>query len=231
MKSFLPITCGAGGIINRVTLSIPHKSWAWPLIWPHSLCCVWTTTKKTKTMSNTKQTPIIYLAQLEGTQLAKKREILRLKLENLKELPHDKSEFKKRKKEIIAEMNALTFEMQGKYSEIFKQNFKVVQYMLMMFVGMDFVTRLYDEAADMFKAVTVGIKRDELLDFVKLCREVATRANNVVRIIDEAGKDAMSMAYAELEEGIGESMLDGLRNKVEAYGNSPAGRKYFYGEH
>ena len=79
--------------------------------------------------------------------------------------------------------------------------------------------------------LTVGIKRDELLDFVKLCREVATRANNVVRIIDEAGKDAMSMAYAELEEGIGESMLDGLRNKVEAYGNSPAGRKYFYGEH
>ena len=186
---------------------------------------------KTTAMANTKQSPMIYLAQLEGTKLAKKRENLRLQLENLKELPHDKSEFKKRKKEIIAEMNALTFEMQGKYSEIFKQNFKVVQYMLMMFVGMDFVTRLYDEAADMFKAVTVGIKRDELLDFVKLCREVATRANNVVRIIDEAGKDAMSMAYAELEEGIGESMLDGLRNKVEDYGNSPAGRKYFYGEH
>lgn len=178
-----------------------------------------------------KQTPIIYLAQLEGTQMAKKREILRLKLENLKELPHDKQEFKKKKKEIIAEMNALTFEMDGKYAEIFKQNFKVVQYMLMMFVGMDFVTRLYDEAADTFQAVTVGIKRDELLDFVKLCREVAVRANKVVQIIDEAGKDAMSMAYAEMEDGIGEQLLDKLRGHVEAYGKSPAGRKYFYGDH
>lgn len=182
-------------------------------------------------MANTKQTPMIYLAQLEGTQLAKKREILRLKLENLKELPHDKQEFKKKKKEIVSEMNALTFDINGKMAEMYKQNFKVVQYMLMMFVGMDFVTRLYDEAADVFKAVTVGIKRDELLDFVKLCREVATRANRVVQIIDEAGKDAMSMAYAEMEDGIGEAMLDGLREKVEAFGKTPEGRKYFYGEH
>ena len=182
-------------------------------------------------MAKIKQTPMIYLAQLEGTQLAKKREILRLKLENLKELPHDKQEFKKKKKEIVSEMNALTFDINGKMAEMYKQNFKVVQYMLMMFVGMDFVTRLYDEAADVFKAVTVGIKRDELLDFVKLCREVATRANRVVQIIDEAGKDAMSMAYAEMEDGIGEAMLDGLREKVEAFGKTPAGRKYFYGEH
>ena len=175
----------------------------------------------------TKSAPIIYLAQLEGTKLAQKREILRLKLENLKELPHDKQEFKRKKKEIVAEMNSLTFEIDGKYAEIFKQNFKVVQYMLMMFVGM----RLYDEAADMFKAVTVGIKRDELLDFVKLCREVATRANNVVRIIDGAGKDTMSMAYAGMEEGIGEGLLDELREKVEAYGKTPEGRKYFSGDH
>ena len=182
-------------------------------------------------MASKKQTPLIYLAQLEGTKLAKKREILRLKLENLKELPHDKQEFKRKKKEIIAEMNALTFEIDGKMAEIYKQNAKVVQYMLMMFVGMDFLTRLYDEAADTFKAVTIGIKRDELLDFVKLCQEVAVRANSVVRIIDEAGKDAMSMAYAEMEDGIGETMLDGLRAKVEAFGKTPAGRKYFYGEH
>ena len=174
---------------------------------------------------------MIYLAQLEGTQLAKKREILRLKLENLKELRHDKQEFKKKKKELIAEMNSLTFEINGKYAEMYKQNFKVVQYMLMMFVGMDFVSRLYDESADMFKAVTVGIKRDELLDFVKLCKEVSARANRVVQIIDEAGKDEMSMAYAEMEDGIGEQLLDELRNHVEEYGKSPAGKKYFYGEH
>lgn len=172
-------------------------------------------------MAKIKQTPMIYLAQLEGTQLAKKREILRLKLENLKELPHDKQEFKKKKKEIVSEMNALTFDINGKMAEMYKQNFKVVQYMLMMFVGMDFVTRLYDESADMFKAVTVGIKRDELLDFVKLCREVATRANRVVQIIDEAGNEMMSMAYAEMEDGIGETMLDQLRDKIEAYGETP----------
>lgn len=182
-------------------------------------------------MANTKQMPMIYLAQLEGTQLAKKREILRLKLENLKELPHDKQEFKRKKKEIIAEMNSLTFDINGKMSEMYKQNFKVVQYMLMMFVGMDFVSRLYDESADMFKAVTIGIKQNELLDFVKLCKEVSTRANRVVQIIDEAGKDEMSMAYAEMEDGIGERLLDELRNHVEEYGKSPAGRKYFYGEH
>ena len=99
-------------------------------------------------MSNAKTTPIIYLAQLEGTKLAKKREILRLRLEELKRLPHDKKEFKKKRDAIVKEMNALTFDINGKMAEMYKQNFKVVQYMLMMFVGMDFVTRLYDEAAE-----------------------------------------------------------------------------------
>lgn len=179
----------------------------------------------------TKSAPIIYLAQLEATKLAQKREILRLKLENLKELPHDKKEFKKQREAIIKEMNSLTFDIDGKIAEVYKQNFKVVQYMLMMFVGMDFVTRLYDESADMFKAVTVGIKRDELLDFTKLCREVANKANEVVRIIDEAGKDMMSMAYAGMEDGIGDGLLSELRDKVEAYGKSPEGKKYFFGDH
>ena len=177
------------------------------------------------------RTPIIYLAQLEGTKLAKKREILRLKLENLKELPHDKSEFKRKKKEIIAEMNSLTFDINGKMAEIYKQNFLVVRQMLMMFASMDFVTRVLDESADTFKKVTVGIKRDELLDFVKLCREVAAKANEVVRIIDEAGKDAMSMAYADMEEGIGELLHTALRGWIDNYGKTPEGRKYFYGDH
>ena len=163
--------------------------------------------------------------------MAKKREEKREELRLLKKASHDKQEFKRKKAEIIKEMNALTFEIDGKMAEIYKQNAKVVQYMLMMFVGMDFVTRLYDESADMFKAVTVGIKRNELLDFVKLCREVANKANQVVRIIDEAGKDAMSMAYAEMEDGIGEQLLNTLRDHVEKYGKSPAGRKYFYGDH
>lgn len=175
--------------------------------------------------------PTIYLAQVQGRMLATKREQLRVKLELLKQMPHDKKEYKRQKDEIIREMNALTFHVEGQMAEVYKQNYEVVKYMLMMFAGMDFITRLYDEAADLFKAVTVGIKRDELLDFVKLCREVATRANEVVQIIDEAGKDAMSMAYAEMEDGIGERLLDELRQHVDDYGKSPAGRKYFYGDH
>lgn len=175
--------------------------------------------------------PIIYLAQLEGTKLAQKREALRVKLDYIKKLPHDKKEYKKQKDEIIKEMNSLTFDMEGKMAEMFKQNYEVVKMMLMMFTGMDFVSRLYDEAADLFKRITVGIKRDELLDFVKLCREVSTKANEVVQIIDEAGNEMMSMAYAEMEDGIGEKLLDELREHVDKYGKSPAGRKYFYGDH
>lgn len=183
-------------------------------------------------MSNqTKPSPIFYLAQLEGTMLAKKREYLRQKLEVLKLAIHDKKEFKRQKKEIQAQMNELTFDIDGKVAEVYRQNYEVVKLVLMMFCGMDFITRLYDHAEERFKAVTVGIKRDELLDFVKLCREVATKANEVVCIVDEAGKDMMSMAYAGMEEGIGERLLAELERYVNAYGQTPEGKKYFYGEH
>lgn len=162
--------------------------------------------------------------------MAKRRLELQRTLEMLKAVPHDKVKYKADKKRILAEMNALTFDINEKVKECYQQNHDVVRMMLMMFVGMDFLTRLYDEAADLFKAVTVGVKRDELLDFTKMCREVATQANKVVQIIDEAGKDAMSMAYAGMEDGIGETMLDQLRDKIEAYGETPEGRKYFYGD-
>ena len=178
-----------------------------------------------------KPTPIIYLAQLEGTMMAKQRLILQQSLEALKAGDYDKAEMKKKRKEIIAQMNALTFDINGKLAEVYQQNFQVVRQMLMMFVGMDFITRLYDNSADLFKKITVGGKQDELLDFVKLCQEVANKANEVVQIIDSAGKDAMSMAYATMEDGIGEAMLDNLRDKIDAYGRTPEGRKYFYGDH
>lgn len=183
-------------------------------------------------MSNkTKPSPVIYLAQLEGALLAKRREYLRQKLEVHKQATHDKKEFKRLKKEIQAQMNALTFDIDGKVAEVYRQNYEVVKLVLMMFCGMDFITRLYDHAEERFKSVTVGIKRDELLDFVKLCREVATKANEVVCIIDEAGKDMMSMAYAGMEDGIGERLLAELEQHVNAYGKTPEGKKYFYGDH
>jgi hypothetical protein len=182
-------------------------------------------------MNKEKPSPTIYLAQVEGRLLATRREALRVKLELHKQMPHDKKDYKRQRDAIIKEMNALTFDMEGKMAEVYKQNYQVVKYMLMMFAGMDFITRLYDEAADLFKAVTVGIKRDELLDFVKMCREVANKANEVVCIIDGAGNEAMSMAYAEMEDGIGERLLNELRQHVDDYGKSPAGRKYFYGDH
>lgn len=178
----------------------------------------------------TKKTPMIYLAQLEGHLLAKKREALRVKLDLLKAIPHDKKEYKNKKAAIIREMNALTYDMEGKMAEMYRQNYEVVKMMLMMFVGMDFISRLYDNAADTFMRVTVGIKRDELLDFVKLCKEVSTKANEVVCIIDEAGKEMMSMAYADMEDTIGERFLLQLENYVDAYGKTPEGRKYFYGD-
>lgn len=175
--------------------------------------------------------PIIYLAQLEGTLLAKKREALRQKLELLKQMPHDKMEFKRQKDEIIREMNSLTYDIDGKLVEMYRQNYEAVKTLLMMFASMDFVSRVLDDAGDTFKRIAVGNKRDELLDFVKLCREAATKANEVVRIIDSAGKDMASMAYAEMEDGIGETMLEQLRQKVDAYGKTPEGRRYFYGNH
>ena len=96
---------------------------------------------------NDKPSPIIYLAQLEGHMLAQKREALRVKLELHKQMPHDKKELKRLKKEIQEQMNALTFDMQGKMAEMYRQNYEVVKMMLMMFAGQDFITRLYDEAA------------------------------------------------------------------------------------
>ena len=183
------------------------------------------------TSNKTKPTPIIYLAQLQGTILTKKRLAYQRELDDLKTGTYDKAEMKKKRKEIIAKMNALTYEIDGKLAEAYRQNHDVVREMLMMFVGMDFVTRLYDDAEHLFKTITVGGKQAELLDFVKLCREVANKANEVVQIIDSAGKDAMSLAYAGMEDSIGEDMLNNLRDKVHAYGETPEGRKYFYGDH
>ena len=69
-----------------------------------------------------KQSPIIYLAQLEGTMLAKRRLILQQSLEALKTGDYDKAEMKKKRKEIIAQMNSLTYDIDGKLAEVYRQN-------------------------------------------------------------------------------------------------------------
>jgi len=163
--------------------------------------------------------------------LARKRQVYEDWLDLLKKQPHDKVEYKKQREEILQKIRDLTFEIKGKEAEVYKQNHAVVKQMLMMFCGMDFITRLYDRAEVCFKTAAVGIKRDELLDFVKLCREVAEKANGVVRIIDGAGKDMMSMAYAGMEDSIGETLLADLDKFVTAYSKTPEGRKYFFGYH
>lgn len=177
----------------------------------------------------TKPTTPIYLAQVEGAMLLRKKQIYEDWLDLLKKQPHDKVEYKKKKEEILQKIRDLTFDIKGKEAEVYKQNYEVVKLVLMMFCGMDFLTRLYDYAERRFTAVTVGIKRNELLDFVKLCREVANKANEVVQIIDETGKDMMSMAYAGMEDNIGSKLLSDLEKFVYDYGQTPEGRKYFYG--
>jgi hypothetical protein len=182
-------------------------------------------------MAKEKQAPIIYLAQLERSLLAGKRQVLEDWLDLLKKQPHDKVEFKRQREEIQKQIRDLEFDINAKEAEAYKQNYEVVKLVLMLFCGMDFITRLYDYAEERFNAVTVGIKRKELLDFSKLCREVATKANEVVQIIDEAGKDMMSMAYAGMEDTIGNKLLNELDEFVSGYALTSDGRKYFYGYH
>lgn len=177
----------------------------------------------------TQTSPIMYLGQIRGSAWAKKRLLLQQQIDNLKKRNYDKTEMKKKKKELIQQMNECQFEMQKCADESMEQNHKVVVAMLTSFILMDMICRGMDYIEETFKAVTVGRKKDELVDFTKLCKIAAATANQVVVTIDKAGNERMSMAYADIEEDVGNRLFNELVNYIEQYSKTPEGRKLFFG--
>lgn len=175
------------------------------------------------------ESPVMYLGQIKGSAWAKKRMMLQQQLDMLKEGTYDKTEMKKRRKEIISQMNECQYEMQLCAEQALEQNHKTMAAMLTAFMLMDMVCRGLDHIEETFKTVTVGSKKDELQDFVKLCRIAAATANEVVVTIDNAGSETISKAYADLEDNIGEKLFNELLDHVEQYSKTPEGRKLFFG--
>lgn len=171
----------------------------------------------------------MYLAQIRGSLWAKKRLELQQQIELLKKGSYDKSEMKKKKKELIQQMNDCQYEMQQCASEAMEQNRQVVKSMLTSFVLMDMICRGMDYIEQTFRSVTVGRKKNELIDFTKLCKIAAGTANEVVKTIDKAGNERMSMAYADIEDDIGEHLFNELLNYIEQYSKTTEGRKVFFG--
>jgi len=176
-----------------------------------------------------KESPVMYLAQIRGSQWAKRRMMLQQQLDLLKKGSYDKAEMKKMKKEIIQKMNECQLEMQQCANDAMEQNHKTVAMMLTSFILMDMVCRGMDYIEKTFREITVGKKRNELVDFVKLCKIAAGTANEVVQTIDQAGNEQMSMAYANIEDDIGEQVFNEILDYVEQYSKTPEGRKLFFG--
>lgn len=175
------------------------------------------------------ESPIMYLGQIRGSVWAKRRLLLQQQIDNLKKGPYDKTEMKKRKKELIQQMNDCQYEMQKCAEDAMKQNHQTVRTMLTAFVLMDMICRGMDYVEETFKAITVGRKKDELVDFTKLCKIAAATANEVVKTIDKAGNERMSIAYANIEDDIGNRLFNELVDYIEQYSKTPEGRKLFFG--
>lgn len=172
----------------------------------------------------------MYLAQIRGAVWAKRRLLLQQQIDLLKKGPYDKSEMKQKRKELIRQMNDCQCEMDKCAEEAMEQNRLTVKTMLASFVLMDMICRAMDYIEKTFNAVTVGQKKNELGDFVKLCKIAAATANQVVTSIDKAGNDRISLAYANLEDDIGEQLFNELLNYIDQYSQSPEGRKLFFGQ-
>lgn len=174
--------------------------------------------------------PVIYLAQIRGSVWAKKRLEYQRQIDLLKQGTYDKAEVKRRKKELIQKMNECQFEMQQCAEEAMAQNRQTVKAMLTSFILMDMICRGMDYIEQTFREITVGRKKDELIDFTKLCKIAAATANEVVLTIDKAGNEMVSRAYADMEEDVGEKMFNDILDYVEQYGKTPEGRKLFFGD-
>lgn len=175
------------------------------------------------------EAPVMYLGQIRGSMWAKRRMLLQQQLDMLKKGSYDKSEMKRMRKEIIQKMNECQAEMNKCAEEAMEQNHKVMSTMLTSFILMDMICRAMDYIENTFKEITVGRKKDELVDFTKLCKIAAATANEVVVTIDKAGNEKISLAYANLEDDIGERLFNELLEYVEQYSKTPEGRKLFFG--
>jgi hypothetical protein len=173
--------------------------------------------------------PVMYISQIRGSLWAKKRLELQRQIDSLKQGNYDKAEMKRKKKELIQQMNECQFEMQQCADDAMKENHQTVTAVLTAFMLMDMVTRGLDYIEKTFKSITVGNKKNDLLNFVKLCKIAAATANEVVTTIDKAGNEMMSMAYADIEDDIGDHLFNELLNYIEQYSKTPEGRKLFFG--
>lgn len=176
-----------------------------------------------------KESPVMYLGQIRGSVWAKKRMLLQQQLNALKEGSYDKTEMKQKRKELIQQINDCQFEINQCAQEAMEQNKQTVKAVLTSLILMDMICRGMDYIEKTFNEITVGRKKNELLDFVKLCKIASATANEVVTTIDKAGNERMSLAYADIEEDIGEQLFNELLNYIESYSKTPEGRKMFFG--
>lgn len=177
-----------------------------------------------------KQAPVMYISQIRGSLWAKKRLELQRQIDLLKQGSYDKAEMKKKKKELIHQMNECQFEMQQCADKAMEENHQTVTSVLAALMLMDMVSRGMEFIEETFKAITIGSKKNDLLNLVKLCRIAAATANEVVVTIDKAGNEMMSMAYADIEDKIGSKLFNELIDHIEQYSKTPEGRKLFYGD-
>ena len=175
------------------------------------------------------EAPVMYLAQIRGSLWAKKRLQYQQQIDALKQGNYDKAEVKKKKKMLIQKMNECQYEMQQCAEEAMQQNHQTVKAVLTALILMDMICRGLDNIESVFKAITVGSKQKDLLNFIKLCKVAAGTANEVVVTIDKAGDDMMSEAYAQIEDNIGEHLFNELQDYIEQYSKTPEGRKLFFG--
>lgn len=171
----------------------------------------------------------MYLAQIRGSLWAKKRLEIQQQIDMLKKGSFDKVEVKKRRKELIQQMNECQYEMQQCADEALEQNHQTVKAVLSALMLMDMVCRGLDQIEHTFKTITAGSKQKDLLNFIKLCKIAAATANEVVVTIDKAGNETLSTAYANIEDEIGTRLFDELTEHVEQYSKTPEGRKMFFG--
>ena len=172
----------------------------------------------------------MYISQIRGSLWAKKRLDLQKQIDSLKQGSYDKAEMKRKKKELIHQMNEYQFEMQQCADEAMKENRQTVTAVLAALMMMDMVSRAMEFIEDTFKSITVGSKKNDLLNLVKLCKIAAATANEVVVTIDKAGNEMMSMAYADVEDEIGTKLFNEVLEHIEQYSKTPEGRKLFFGE-